>query len=105
MRGEWLADRAEFDRVLERMQSAGPAESHLDLVADHRHTVTTAQFVQPRQEAVRRYHQAAVGKDRFDDQAGDRPGGQILLGEIQAGLDVGVDVIAARPERVGIRQE
>ncbi len=67
--------------------------------------MSTAVFVQLRQEPVRRHHQPAVGQNRLDDQAGDGPGRQVLGCEIQAFGDVGVDIAARGPKRVGVREE
>ncbi len=87
--------------VFEGVQGARPAEAHLDLVADHRHAVPAAQLVQAGEEAVGRHDQAAVGQDRLDDQAGDGAAAQMLLGEVEAGGDVGVDRHRA-PGRKGL---
>ena len=65
-----------------------------------RHTL-----VQLCEEAVRRHHEAAVGQDGLDDQAGDGAGRQMLLGEVQAVRDVGVDATAGRSKRIGVGQE
>ena len=83
----------------------GLAEAHLDLVADHRDAVGAAAVVKLCQEPVRRHHQPAVGQDRLDDQAGDGPGREVLLGEVKARGDVGIDIAAGGPERVGVGQE
>ena len=91
--------------MLECVHGAGAAQTHLDLVADHRHPVGTAAVVQLCQEAVGRDHEATVGQNRLDDQAGDGSGRKVLLGEVQAFGEVGVDTRGRRPKGVGVRQE
>jgi hypothetical protein len=47
-----------------------------------------------RKETVGWHHQPAVGQDRLDDQAGDGPGRQMLVDEIQTLGDIGIDTRA-----------
>ena len=61
--------------------------------------------MQTREETVGRHDQAPVGQDRLDDQARDGTARQMRLGEVETGRDVGLDIVADRPKRIGVGQE
>jgi hypothetical protein len=86
--------------VPEGVPGPRPAQADLHLVADQQRARGRAPGGDVGEEAVRWNDQAAVGEDRFHEQAGDVPAGE---GVVEGGEDLRVAV--RFPVGIGIRRE